>query len=79
MAFHAERVAKIIERELSTILLLEAKNNVIPVAVSSKETINELEDWDKGRALYSNKSMKEINKKKSALDKLDNLDLDDIL
>ena len=59
--------------------LLEAKNNVIPVAVSSKETINELEDWVKGRALYSNKSMKEINKKKSALDKLDNLDLDDIL
>ena len=59
--------------------LLEAKNNVIPVAVSSKETINELEEWVKGRALYSNKSMKEINKKKSALDKLDNLDLDDIL
>ncbi len=29
MAFHAERVAKIIERELSTILLMEAKNNLL--------------------------------------------------
>ena len=59
--------------------LLEAKTNVIPVAVSSKETINELEDWVKGRALYSNKSVKEVNKKKSALDKLDDIDLDDII
>ena len=59
--------------------LLDAKNNVIPVAISSKETINELEDWVKGRALYSNKSITEVNKKKSALDKLDDIDLDDII
>ncbi len=59
--------------------LLEAKTNVIPVAISSKETINELEDWVKGRALYSNKSTAEVNKKKSALDKLDSIDLDDII
>ena len=65
--------------EISLEDLLEAKTNVIPVAISSKETINELEDWVKGRALYSNKSTKEVNKKKSALDKLDDIDLDDII
>ena len=65
--------------EISIEDLKAAQESVIPVAISSRETINELEDWVKGRALYSNKSMKEINKKKSALDKLDNLDLDDIL
>ena len=65
--------------EISFEDLLEAKTNVIPVAISSKETINELEDWVKGRALYSNKSTNEVNKKKSALDKLDDIDLDDII
>ena len=65
--------------EISYEDLLEAKNNVIPVAVSSRESINELEDWVKGRALYSNKAADAVNKKKSALDKLDDIDLDDII
>jgi AAA+ superfamily predicted ATPase len=56
--------------------LLDAKNNVIPVAVSSKEQINELEDWVKGRALYANKSDKE---KTSLADSLDDLNIDDII
>jgi SpoVK/Ycf46/Vps4 family AAA+-type ATPase len=67
------------EYKITTDILLEAKNNVIPVAVSSREQVNALEDWAKGRALYSNKAPNEVNKKKSALDKLDNLNLDDII
>ena len=59
--------------------LLDAKNNVIPVAVSAKETINELEDWVKGRAIYSNKPTEAVAKKKTVLDKLDDIDLDDII
>ena len=55
--------------------LLDAKNNVIPVAVTNKETIAALEDWAKGRALYSNKPTNSSNKK-SVLDKLDDLDID---
>ena len=57
--------------------LVSAKDSVIPVAISSKETINELEDWAKGRALYSNKSNNKKNKE--LLDKLDEIDFDDIL
>lgn len=34
--------------------LLEAKSDVIPVSESSKEKIQELEEWVKGRALYAN-------------------------
>ena len=59
--------------------LLEAKTNVIPVAISSREEISALEDWAKGRALYSNKMPNETSKKQKALDKLDDLDLDDII
>ena len=55
--------------------LLDAKNNVIPVAVSSKEQVAALEDWAKGRALYSNKPVNNSNKK-SVLDKLDDIDID---
>ena len=56
--------------------LLAAKKDIIPVSISSKETINELEDWVKGRALYSNKvlkkpSLKDIN--------IDDIDVDDIV
>ena len=56
--------------------LLAAKKDIIPVSISSKETINELEDWVKGRALYSNKvlkkpSVKDIN--------IDDIDIDDIV
>ena len=58
--------------------LLDAKNNVIPVAVSSKEQVAALEDWAKGRALYSNKPVSNSNKK-SVLDKLDDIDIDDII
>ena len=57
--------------------LKSARDNVIPVAVSSKETINELEDWAKGRALYSNKSNNKKNK--DLLDKIDEIDFDDII
>ena len=57
--------------------LVSAKDSVIPVAISSKETINELEDWAKGRALYSNKSNNKKNK--DLLDKIDEIDFDDIL
>ena len=58
--------------------LQSAKDSVIPVAISSKETINELEDWAKGRALYSNKS-NNSKKNKDLLDKIDELNFDDIL
>lgn len=57
--------------------LVSAKDSVIPVAISSKETIAELEDWAKGRALYSNKSNNKKNK--DLLDKIDEIDFDDIL
>lgn len=39
MAFHAERVAKIIERELSTILLMEAKNNLLKFVSITKVVV----------------------------------------
>ena len=65
--------------KITSDIIIESKNNVVPVSISSKETINELEDWAKGRALYSNKAPSEINKKKTALDKLDNVDLTDII
>ena len=65
--------------KITSEIILDAKANVIPVAISSKEVINSLEDWAKGRALYTNKAPSEINKKKSALDKLDNVDLTDII
>jgi SpoVK/Ycf46/Vps4 family AAA+-type ATPase len=62
--------------EISIEDLKAAQESVIPVAISSRETINELEDWVKGRALYSNKE----NKKKTvSVDDLDDIDLDDII
>lgn len=61
--------------EISINDLKEAKENVIPVAISSKEMINELEHWVKGRALYSSKE----NKKTSLEDKLEDIDLDELL
>ncbi len=39
MTFHAERVAKIIERELSTILLMEAKNNLLKFVSITKVVV----------------------------------------
>ena len=33
--------------------LLSAKNDVIPITISSQEKIRELEEWVKGRALYA--------------------------
>ena len=61
--------------------LMDAKKDIIPVAVSSKETINELEDWVKGRALYSNKtSEKKAIRKPNVKDvKIDDIDVDDII
>ena len=51
--------------------LLAAKKDIIPVAISSKETINELEDWVKGRALYSNKVLKKPTVKDINIDDID--------
>ena len=62
--------------EISIDDLKAAQESVIPVAVSSRETINELEDWVKGRALYSNKA---TAKKSISVDDLDDLDLGDII
>ena len=61
--------------------LMAAKKDIIPVSISSKETINELEDWVKGRALYSNKttSNKVIRKPTVKDIKIDDIDVDDII
>jgi SpoVK/Ycf46/Vps4 family AAA+-type ATPase len=58
--------------------LMSAKNDVIPVAVSSKETIDKLEKWVKGRALYSNKV---APKRKPSINssKLEEISVDDLL
>ena len=43
MAYHVERVSKIIERELSTILLTEAKNNLLKyVSITKVVVTNDL-------------------------------------
>ncbi len=43
MAHHAERIAKIIERELSTILLMETKNNLLKyVSITKVVVTNDL-------------------------------------
>ena len=39
--------------------LLAAKNDVIPITISSSEKIRELEEWVKGRALYASEDSKE--------------------
>ena len=59
--------------EISIDDLKAAQESVIPVAISSRETINELEDWVKGRALYSNKAM---TKKAISADDLDDMEID---
>ena len=61
--------------------LMSAKNDVIPVAVSSRETIDKLEKWVKGRAIYANKV---APKKKPAIGKktagqLEEINVDDLL
>jgi SpoVK/Ycf46/Vps4 family AAA+-type ATPase len=67
------------EFKITSEIIIDAKNNVIPVSVSSKEQINALEDWAKGRALYTNKTPNEISKKKTALEKLEDINIDDII
>ena len=62
---------KITEEDLKA-----AKTDVIPISVSSKETIAELEEWAKNRAIYANKSDKAT--KIEDVD-LDEIDLGDIL
>ena len=54
--------------------LLEAKADVIPVSVSSKETIDALDKWAKGRALFANK-VTTPSKKKVNLDDIDVTDI----
>ena len=39
--------------------LLAAKDDVIPITISSQEKIRELEEWVKGRALYASEDSKE--------------------
>lgn len=46
--------------------LLSAKNDVIPITISSQEKIRELEEWVKGRALYASEEPKDKTKKISS-------------
>lgn len=41
-----------------------AKNDVIPVAISSQEKIRDLEEWVKGRALYASEETPTSSKKR---------------
>ena len=54
---------------------MEAKKDVIPISVSSKETIEELDKWAKGRALFANKITKESSKASIDIDDIDVSDL----
>ena len=40
--------------------IIDAKEQVVPISKSSKEKINQLELWAKGRALYANKREKKV-------------------
>ena len=71
MKKNKNKTYKITEEDLKA-----AKTDVIPISVSSKETIAELEDWAKNRAIYANKSDKTT--KIEDVD-LDEIDLGDIL
>ena len=44
--------------------LIAAKNDVIPVAISSQEKIRDLEEWVKGRALYASEDTTTTPKRK---------------
>ena len=44
--------------------LMAAKNDVIPITVSSQEKIRDLEEWVKGRALYASEEPKENKTRK---------------
>lgn len=48
-------------------ILKEAKNNVVPVALSSIEKIKQLEAWSIGRALRANKDIREDNEEDSII------------
>ena len=39
--------------------LIAAKNDVIPITISSQEKIRDLEEWVKGRALYASEESAE--------------------
>ena len=43
--------------------LLAAKDDVIPITISSQEKIRDLEEWAKGRALYANEEPKAAKRK----------------
>ena len=43
--------------------LLAAKDDVIPITISSQEKIRDLEEWAKGRALYANEEPKTAKRK----------------
>lgn len=71
MKKNKNKTYKITEEDLKA-----AKTDVIPISISSKEAIAELEDWAKNRAIYANKSDKTT--KIEDVD-LDEIDLGDIL
>lgn len=50
--------------------LMQAKQDVIPIAESSKEQISKLEAWVKGRALYANGNTIKIQKRKITSDSI---------
>ncbi len=74
-AFVRMKKSKSDKYEITIEDLMSAKNDVIPVAVSSKETISKLEEWVKGRALYANKT----SEQKFASIDLDSINIDDII
>lgn len=49
--------------------LLLSSESIVPIVLSSREAINELEDWVKGRALYANKKVN--NKNELSIENLD--------
>ena len=50
--------------EVEKVDLIAAKNDVIPITISSQEKIRDLEEWVKGRAIYASEEPKDkVNKK----------------
>lgn len=60
---YLEKVKTGTDKGITKDILLKAINDVIPIAVSSKEQILGLERWAQNRALYANGSAKELESK----------------
>lgn len=50
--------------EVTKVDLIAAKNDVIPITISSQEKIKDLEEWAKGRALYASEEPKQKSNRK---------------